>query len=175
MNVILLLMSGFFGFGAPEEPSTTCLKNCQLSDNGVEFIRKFEGYYPYVYKDSAGLPTIGIGHLIKPGEKFATPMMAEAAKKLFLQDVAHAVKFVNAHAAVSLNNNQADALFSFTYNVGGGGFAQSSVLKYTNLKNYARAADSFILWNKINVNGVMVPVRGLTRRREAEAELYRGE
>ena len=159
----------------PISAQGACHKDCVLSEKGVNFIRNFEGYYPYIYKDSAGLDTIGIGHLIKPGEKFKVPMMADEARRLFLQDSAMAVRAVNRRTNVRLAPYQADALISLTYNIGDGGLGQSSVLRYVNLEKHNLAPNYFILWNKVTITGVKVPVRGLTRRREAEAELYRGK
>jgi lysozyme len=176
--MIIAFLTAFLGLGSPELPpptEVTCHKTCGLSEDGVDFIRHFEGYYPYVYKDSAGLPTIGIGHLIKPGEKFDTPMTAETARKLFLQDAAHAVKSLNKRTSVKLRQTQADAIISLTYNIGDGGLGQSSVLRYTNQRKFEQAAASFILWNKVTISGIKVPVRGLSRRRDAEAVKYRSQ
>ena len=40
----------------------------KTSKSGLEFITKWEGCILKPYKDIAGLRTIGVGHLIKPGE-----------------------------------------------------------------------------------------------------------
>lgn len=176
MIIPSIILAGLFGFGAPTEPEKqSCHKNCLLSEEGIVFIREFEGYYPYVYKDSAGLDTIGIGHLIKPGEKFDTPLMAEAAKKLFLEDAHQAIKAVNKRVNVKLEQNQADALISLTYNIGGENFGMSTLLKFVNSEKHQEAPEWFLPWNKVTLNGKKVPVKGLTRRRVAEAKLYKGE
>lgn len=64
---------------------------------------------------------------------------------------------------------QFDAMVSLTYNIGVAGFARSTVLRRHNAGDFDGAAKAFLMWNK---GGGRV-LRGLTRRREAEAALYR--
>ena len=69
---------------------------------------------------------------------------------------------------MKVNDNQFSAMVSLCYNIGVVGFANSSVLRFTNEGRLAEAAASFALWNKA---GGQV-LRGLVRRRAAEAELF---
>lgn len=151
-----------------------CLKNCALSDNGASFISHFEGYSPYVYKDSAGLPTIGIGHLIRKGESFEEPMTPEEAHDLLKKDAEQAIDGVNRRVKVELKQHQADALISFTFNLGEGSLKNSSLLKLVNLERHDEVPPKFLPWDKARVNGRLTPVRGLTIRRNAESKLYEG-
>ena len=64
--------------------------------------------------------------------------------------------------------NQLDAMTCLAYNIGLGNFAKSSVLRYGKRGEHRRAAEAFKLWNK--AGGVVL--KGLVRRRDAEAELY---
>jgi hypothetical protein len=73
---------------------------------------------------------------------------------------------------VELNQNQFDALVSFSYNAGIGALQQSTVLRKTNKKNFKGAASAFKLWNKATVKGKKVVLRGLTDRRAREATLF---
>jgi len=41
-----------------------------ISDKGLALIREFEDLRLTVYKDSSGLPTIGIGHKLTVGESY---------------------------------------------------------------------------------------------------------
>jgi lysozyme len=50
-------------------------------------LKHFEGYSPIVYEDAAGYPTIGFGHLLKPGEKIEEPLLGDAAERLLQDDV----------------------------------------------------------------------------------------
>lgn len=68
---------------------------------------------------------------------------------------------------VPLNDNQFVALVSFSYNVGCGAVAHSSVLNLVNAYHLAEAADSLLLWTRCT--GQVLP--GLVRRRTAEREL----
>jgi GH24 family phage-related lysozyme (muramidase) len=64
---------------------------------------------------------------------------------------------------------QFDAMVCLTYNIGTAGFARSTVLRRHKVGDFGGAAKAFLMWNK--ANGKVL--RGLTRRREAEAALYR--
>ena len=37
-----------------------------ISDKGIEQIKKFEGEKLTIYKDTAGIYTVGVGHAIQP-------------------------------------------------------------------------------------------------------------
>jgi RHS repeat-associated protein len=142
-----------------------------ISNAGLQFIASYEGYSATEYKDVAGLPTIGYGHLIVSGEKFGTLNKTEATD-LLRRDASAAVSAVNKQVKVTLNQHQFDALVSFTYNVGSGGLSQSSLLKAVNKGDVHSIRKYFSLWNKATVDGVKTVVPGLTNRRTAEADMY---
>ena len=76
-------------------------------------------------------------------------------------------------ANINLTQNQYNALLSFAYNEGIGALLSSTLLK----KVKANASDptirdSFMVWDKAHVNGVLVEVQGLKNRRKDEADLY---
>lgn len=66
--------------------------------------------------------------------------------------------------------HQFDAMLSLAYNVGLANFKSSTLLKKHKAGDYSGAAAEFAKWNRA-AGRVMA---GLTRRREAEATLYRG-
>jgi hypothetical protein len=70
---------------------------------------------------------------------------------------------------VPLNQNQFDALVSFAYNCGEGNLGKSTLLRRLNAGDYKGAAAQFAAWNK---GGGQV-LKGLVRRRAAEAALFR--
>ncbi len=142
-----------------------------ISDAGLKFIAKFEGFSATVYRDVAGFPTIGYGHLIKKGEYFNSLTKAQALQ-LLNKDAAFAVNAVDKYVSVSLNQNQFDALASFTFNLGAGALSKSSLLKNINSGNILSINELFMVWNKARIDGVLKPVRGLTIRRQAEANLF---
>lgn len=147
---------------------TQCLKTCKLNDNGYALIRTFEGYSPFMYKDSAGYPTIGYGHLILKGEKFQQPLLPEQAQALLVSDVASKVKDVNKHVVVGLHENQFAGLTVFTYNVGAGALVRSTVLKKVNAQQHQEVPAQ--LNRYVYAGGIKL--KGLERRRRAEGLLY---
>ena len=72
------------------------------------------------------------------------------------------------------SQGQFDALVSLTYNIGLKAMGSSSVLAHHRADEYAAAADAFALWNKQRTPMGLVVLDGLTRRRTAEAAIYRG-
>ena len=69
---------------------------------------------------------------------------------------------------VDLNQGQYDALVSFAYNLGGGALASSSLRRILNRGNYPGAERQFKRW--VFAGGRKL--RGLVKRRAAEAELF---
>ena len=147
---------------------TYCQRDCTLSNSGAAIIRTFEGYSPFVYKDSGGLPTIGYGHLVIKGEKFPEPFLPDQANEQLMKD-AKKVAGVNQHVKVKLKQSQADPTISFTYNVGVGALAGSTLLKKINSEKHSEVPPEFLKW--VKVKGKII--QGLVNRRTAEAELYK--
>jgi len=109
-------------------------------------IKKHEGKRLEVYNDTVGKPTIGYGHLIKPGEDFSNGITDEEADKLFNKDFAyHAekAKLVAGYNKASIK--QKHALIDLTFNMGPGwdkGFPEFS--KAANAGNWEKAADELV-------------------------------
>jgi lysozyme len=164
----LLLALGLLG-SPVDHPPEPCLGNCQPSPVAIGLIQQFEGYSPFRYRDSAGYWTIGVGHLIRPGEHFDEPLLGDAAEKLFQQDLEPKAAAVNARVSVPLFQGQFDASVSLVYNIGEGAFAKSTALKKINAGRHEEVPAQIKRWNK--AGGKVV--KGLERRREAEAALYR--
>jgi len=77
--------------------------------------------------------------------------------------------------AGNANENEFSAMVSLCFNIGPdpkNGFPSSSVCRHHKAGERDRAAASFVLWNKATVNGELVVMAGLTRRRNTEAALY---
>lgn len=145
---------------------------CRYSQAGVELTQHFEGYSPFVYEDVAGERTIGFGHLVIEGEYFEEPLLPHEATELLKRDLAVAERGVNRHVRVRLNQGQFDALTDFTFNLGTGALRSSTLLRVVNAELHDAVPGQLMRWNKARVNGRLQPVRGLTRRREAEVEFY---
>lgn len=140
-----------------------------LSDDGLRFIGKWEGFVGHVYLDAAKKATIGYGHLIRPGEHFTTLTEPEGLA-LLRQDAALAETAVNACVKVPLTQRQFDALVSLAFNIGNGAFAMSTLCKYLNRGDYSGAASQFLVWD--HVGGV--ENAGLRARRESERAMFGG-
>ena len=150
-----------------------------FSKHGEELLKQWEGCKTHIYHDSAGKPTIGIGHLLLKeeliGEKFKNGITLDQAFSLLEQDIKPAVDCVNKNITQTLNQNQFDALVSLTFNIGCAGFASSTLRKVINCGTFTKVEDSFLMWNKVTKNGIHVVDPGLNIRRENEIKLWLGK
>lgn len=138
----------------------------EISQNGINLIKKFEGCSLKAYKCPAGVWTIGYGHTNKV---FADDMITqEEAETLLKQDLIIHCNNVTKLVKTPLNQNQFDALVSFEYNVGYTAFQNSTLLKLLNQKKYNEAAEQFDRW----VYAGKTKLAGLVNRRKAEKELF---
>ena len=143
----------------------------KISNNGLNLIKQFEGLKLNAYDDGVGVWTIGYGTIKYPNGvrvKHGDKITQAQADQYIANDVATFERAVNMLVNVPLNQNQFDALVSFTYNLGATNLSASTLLKKLNLKDYNGAAGEFQKWNKAG-GKVMT---GLVRRRKAEMELF---
>jgi GH24 family phage-related lysozyme (muramidase) len=141
----------------------------KTSRRGLEFIKSEEGCVLHVYQDQAGYPTIGVGHLIKAGERF-TAITEDEALELLAQDAKVAEDAVNRNVKVPLTQNQFDALVSFTFNCGTGALEKSTLLKLLNQGQYDAVPGELAKWVKAGGK----TLQGLVNRRRHEGELFMG-
>lgn len=139
-----------------------------VSAAGLALIKRFEGLRLTAYRDAAGNLTIGYGHLIQPGERFAHGIDGAEAAALLAADLRAAEAAVARLAAVPLSQGQRDALVSFVFNLGAARLAGSTLLKKLNAGDGLGACQEFVRW--IHAGGR--PLKGLLRRRLAEAALF---
>jgi lysozyme len=149
-----------------------------ISNEGVKFIAHFEGFRSKPYLDSVGIATIGYGTITYP----------DTGRKVTLKDPAitedTALEYLKLHIEKSvtswivknlpgLTQNQFDALVSFCYNLGVGALSGSTLERRILVKDTCdRITQAFMMWTKARVNGKLTELKGLVRRREAEADLY---
>jgi len=141
-----------------------------ITQKGLNLIKRFEGFEPEVYLDAAGLPTIGYGHLLLPGEAemFKNGISESAGEALLIKDVLLAEQAVCRLIKVPLTDGQFDALVSFTFNLGSGALQRSTLRWKVNREEHEAAPAEFMKW--VWAGGRKL--KGLIRRREAEATLY---
>lgn len=140
-----------------------------INATGLHIIKMWEGLRLEPYSDIAGKPTIGYGHLIKPGEKFDI-ITQDMAEELLKKDVHYAETAVSAYIFVPLTDNQFSALVSLVYNEGNAPLL--GTLGHLLNTGDPAAAEEFLVWNKAHVDGILVVSKGLARRREAERALF---
>lgn len=135
------------------------------SKNGIDLIKQFEGCRLKAYKalPSEQYYTIGYGHYgadVTPGMTISQADADEFLKR----DLTKSEMYVE-KTGLKLNQNQFDALVSFTYNCGPG-----NLLKLVAGRTILQIGDAILKYNKA---GGKVH-KGLTRRREAERALFLG-
>lgn len=149
----------------------------KISQNGLNLIKRFETLVLYAYDDldtsvpkriiSKGMQikgtlTIGYGHTgidVKP----EMVIDKDKAERLLKNDLKIAEKAVNTAVKIPLNQNQYDALVSFTFNAGIG-----NLKKLTANRNSEQIAKAILLYNKSKGK----TCNGLIRRRQAEQKLF---
>lgn len=149
-----------------------------ISEALLNLLKDEEGYSEKPYKDSAGLLTIGIGHLLtkqelstgmvgNPPVPWKSGVSHETALQLWEQDASHAETAVR-EVAVPLTPNQHDALVSFVFNVGATAFRHSTLLRVLNHGGYTAVPAQLARW--IYAGGKLV--EGLANRRRKEIALW---
>ncbi len=155
----------------------------QISLAGIEFLKRWEGVRNTAYNDVAGLKTIGVGHLFTEDElrgnfvKIGSQQIsADAAltdqqvNDLLRQDLVRFEQVVRDTIKVKITQSQYDMLVSISFNIGTGGFKNSTLARVINQGNFDQAPNAFMMWVKAGGK----TVQGLVNRRRAEATNFRG-
>ncbi|MGA9070097.1 MAG: lysozyme [Terracidiphilus sp.] len=140
----------------------------KFSTAGMELLKRSEGFRRRVYLDVAGLPTIGYGHRLLHPDSFPNGIDEEQAANLLLCDVRDAEQAVQRLVKVPLTQGQFDALVDFSFNLGAGKLASSSLLKALNAGRYDQAVEQLLRWDHAGGR----ECAALKTRRQAEAELW---
>jgi lysozyme len=144
----------------------------KLLKEGINILHEFEALRLEAYLCPAGVPTIGWGNTYYENGakvKLGDVITKKRADELFANIVDYFSREVLKSLKVKLNDYQFSALVSFAYNVGIRAFRNSTLLRLVNANpNDAGIAHQFKRWNKSRGR----VLRGLTRRRKAEIELY---
>ena len=144
-----------------------------INQAGLDLIKSFEGLRLTTYFDWVGVATIGYGTTAAAGIGISpshgmviTEGQAEQYLRLALDRFSESIAPL---IHVPVTPNEWAACLSLAYNIGPRNFAKSSVLQLLNAGDKAGAAGRFAAWNR--AGGKVLP--GLTRRRAAEAALFR--
>ena len=136
----------------------------KTSQRGIDLIKQFEGLRLTAYKCPAGVYTIGYGHTrgVKRGRKITE----EEASAYLCADLSNSEKAVERYDSIyHWNQNEYDALVSFTFNCGATNLR--SLLR-NGRRNRSQIAVTLPLYRK---SGGKV-LKGLVRRRAAEKALF---
>lgn len=147
-------------------------ESLRTSPNGLELITQFEGLRLQSYYCPAGKLTIGVGHVILASENIPKEITRQQAMDLLAKDVERFERGVRKNIRVTLNQNQFDALVSFTFNVGEGGLVDTNVARAVNDGRFADVPSALNAWTRAKVGSKMEILPGLVRRRAAEGELF---
>ena len=170
----------------------------RISQAGLDFIKGFESFVPYVYDDLLpaqkvgnrlvyrqwkpgdpvqGTLTIGYGHTdaakFDIGCKLSElspgfTLTENEAAQILDVDLDDCEQAVNRLVSVPLEQGMFDAIVSLTFNMGEGNLRKSSLLAKLNRRDYVGARAALDLY--INSKGKFQ--RGLQRRRDGEQELW---
>ncbi len=149
----------------------------ELDKAGENFIIGNEGNVNYVYNDSQGHATVGVGHLLHYGSytqadaiKWGTrynPKYTKAEFIVFFRKDAEpylaAVRKVFKGAKLKCTQNRFNAAASLCFNIGIGGLLSSSFAKSVKAGNADQAYKDILKWN------LPPEIRG---RRKREADLF---
>jgi lysozyme len=144
----------------------------KTSSNGLQLIRKYEGCKTTPYRCPAGLYTVGYGHVIGNGlqlpDQFNRTFSLGEIDELLRTDLARFEQGVLRYCPVYLTQSQFDALVSFSFNLGLGVLQRSTLRQKILRKDGEGAAKEILRYDKVGGR----PLKGLTRRRQAEYRLF---
>lgn len=150
----------------------------KVDQAGLNLIKGFEGLRLRAYQDKAGVWTIGYGSTryndgrkVQPGDYLLNEACANDLLLLTLKEYENAV---NSLVKVPINQNQYNALLSFTYNEGTGALEHSHLLVKLNAKDYSGAATEFLKWDLITnpTTHAKEVLDDLLKRRTLERNLF---
>ena len=139
-----------------------------LSAAGLLALAGFEGFRQEAYEDTGGVATIGFGSTrdVQMGDRIS---VTEGLARL-LGDVREAEAAVDRCVKVPVSQNEYDAFVSFAFNVGGGAFCGSTLVRKLNIEDYPGACRELMRW--VYDNGRKLP--GLVKRRAEEYRMCAG-
>lgn len=137
----------------------------QISDQGLDLLTQREGKRNAAYLDSKGIVTIGVGH-VSPDVKLGDVWTDEQVETALRKDLAWVEAAINRGVKNTIMQYEFDALASFTFNVGQGAFASSTLLRLLNAgEPVDTVAAQFDRWH--------IPPE-IASRRNGEREQFRG-
>lgn len=121
-----------------------------MSPRGRQRFTDREGKRLKAYRDSKGIPTIGVGHTSAAGlpvVRMGMTITAQDCDDILKRDLSKFEKGLNASIRVSLADHEYDALLSVMLNVGPK-FAASTAIRRLNAGDRKGCAAAMLMWNK---------------------------
>lgn len=131
----------------------------KISDQGRGLLKDLEDVRTHVYKDQAGFPTIGVGHLLSRDEiysgkinvlgkyvKYKNGLTLPQVDQLLTLDLGRFERDVDTFVHVKLLQNQFDSLVIFAFNIGVQAFNGSTLLKMLNNSQYDAVPHQMRRW-----------------------------
>ena len=140
----------------------------EISEEGLSLIKKFEGCELTAYQDSVDVWPIGYGHT--KGVEDGQEITQEEAEEMLASELDEYEGYINDLVECDLEQCQFDALVAWVYNLGPTNLRSSTMLKRLNSNDLEDVPSQIKRWNK--AGGKVL--KGLVRRREAEALLFEG-
>ena len=141
----------------------------QTSRTGIELLKHFEGCELKAYQDSVGVWTIGYGHTKGIYEGLEITQLE--AEKMLQDELPEYEGYITDKVVPMLQQHEYDALVCWVYNLGPTNLSSSTLLKRLNAGEFKDVPFQMKRWDKAGGQ----PLLGLTRRRNAEALLFKGE
>jgi len=142
----------------------------KTGDTGLNLIKGYEGLRMSAHYAPTEEWTVGYGHTSTA--RHGMSVTEGDADRLLRQDVGSIESVLSDTVRAPLNQNEFDALTSLIFNIGEANWKRSTVLRKLNEGDKLAAARSFEVWTKARVNGELVTLDGLVRRRAAEKSLF---
>lgn len=137
----------------------------KTSEKGLNIIKKYESCRLSAYRDPVGIPTIGWGHTA--GVRMGQTITQAQADAYLAQDVGTAERAVSGYdGTYHWNQNQFDALVSFTYNCGSDNLDKITAEGTRTIATISKKMLSYVKAG----TGKVLP--GLVRRRTEEKALF---
>lgn len=149
------------------------IEDTLVSNQCIDFIKSWEGYYATPYYDCVGVKTLGYGMTGEEieGIDYVTEQQAtEMLKNWINKKYAPVIKSDLDSKGVTLKQNEFDALVSFAYNCGTSGLLGSTLYKnvVAGVRDANTITSNFQAWS----NGGGKRIEGLYRRRTKEAAMF---
>jgi len=142
----------------------------RTSSAGLQLIKSFEGFRSSATPAPGGRWSIGYGHMRTAREGLR--ISEKDAEELLIHDLQPVEEAITGAVFAPLTQNQFDALASLVFNISPAQFHASDILSLLNAGDVLGAAAGFDAWRRARLNGRIIVVDALVRRRAAEKALF---